>query len=83
MSYLASTSLLKDIAQLRAITSAPNINKSCLVLGKPSAAINALITANGKEKIVCENFISFRIEKNLMNMFCSDCIMLIILFCCQ
>jgi len=60
MSYLASTSLLKVIAQLRAITSAPSINKSCLVAGKPFAAIKALITANGKEKIVCENFISFR-----------------------
>jgi hypothetical protein len=28
------------------------------VPGRPSAAIKALITANGKEKIVCENFIS-------------------------
>ncbi len=60
ISYLASTSRLNDIAQLRAITSAPIINKSCLISGIPPAAIKALITANGNEKIVCENLINLK-----------------------
>jgi len=71
MSYLASTSLLKDIAQLRAITSAPIINKSCLISGSPPAAIKALITAKGNEKIVCENLINLKMVQNLKNLLCS------------
>ncbi len=71
ISYLASTSLLNDIAQLRAITSAPIINKSCLISGIPPAAIKALITAKGNEKIVCENFINLKMVQNLINLFCS------------
>jgi hypothetical protein len=71
MSYLASTSLLNDIAQLRAITSAPIINNSCLISGIPPAAIKALITANGNEKIVCENFISLKMVKSLKSLLCS------------
>ena len=74
MSYLASTSLLNDIAQLRAITSAPIINNSRLISGIPPAAIKALITANGNEKIVCENFISLKMVKSLKSLLCSGSI---------
>ena len=68
---MASTSLLNDIAQLRAITSAPIINKSFLISGIPPAAIKALITANGNEKIVCENFINLKIVQNFKSLLCS------------
>ncbi len=72
MSYLASTSLLNDIAQLRAMINAPIIKRICLKLGNPFAAIKALITANGNEKIVCENFINLKIEYNFSSIFWLD-----------
>jgi hypothetical protein len=69
MSYLASTSLLNDIAQLRAMINAPIIKRILLKLGDPFAAMKALITANGNEKIVCENFINLKIEDNFCSIF--------------
>ena len=72
MSYLASTSLLNDIAQLRAMINAPIIKRIWLKLGDPFAAMKALITANGNEKIVCENFINLKIEDNFCSIFWLD-----------
>ncbi len=69
MSYLASTSLLNDIAQLRAMINAPIIKRIWLKLGDPFAAMKALITANGNEKIVCENFINLKIVYNFCSIF--------------
>ncbi len=76
MSYLTSTSLLKDIAQLRAITNAPNIKRSFPVSGIPPVAMNALITAKGNENIVCENLIKLKMVESFVNIFRVDSVLL-------
>jgi hypothetical protein len=48
---------------------APIIKRILLKLGDPFAAMKALITANGNEKIVCENFINLKIEDNFCSIF--------------
>jgi hypothetical protein len=48
---------------------APIIKRIWLKLGDPFAAIKALITANGNEKIVCENFINLKIEYSFCSIF--------------
>lgn len=62
MSYDVSTSRLKDIAALRAVTSAARINNNCFSPGRPPAARNALITAKGNENRVWLNLIKSNIE---------------------
>jgi hypothetical protein len=48
---------------------APIIKRIWRKPGNPFAAMKALITANGNEKIVCENFINLKIEYNLCSIF--------------